>query len=160
MPNNPSQDDTRPVFDLEGHALAPWHDPILDFEAVISGTDLPERFGVKVLPDQDVRKLRPALTQIDSIDIVFPAFRDGRGYSSARILREILGFKGHLCATGDVLRDQLGYLIRCGFDGFQIRDSDPTEAVRQAKTRYGVAYQNAAESQPTAWAVRKHGDFQ
>ena len=154
MPNN----QIPPRFDREGQILAVSPVPILEFDLVVLGTDLQERFGVTVAPDQDVRRLSPVLKQIDRIDIVFPAFRDGRGYSTARILTEDMGFKGRLYAVGEVLRDQLGYLVRCGFNGFQIRDPDPREALSQAKARYGVSYQNTGDAQPTAWDLRSRGE--
>jgi uncharacterized protein (DUF934 family) len=56
----------------------------------------------------------------------FPAFTDGRNYSNARLLRDRYGFKGELRAIGDVLRDQLFFMHRCGFDAFAMRaDKDP-----------------------------------
>jgi uncharacterized protein (DUF934 family) len=60
----------------------------------------------------------------------FPTFGDGRGYSTARLLRERYGWKGELRAIGDVFRDQLFYLASCGFDAFALRESeDPREAL-------------------------------
>ncbi|MDT8428580.1 MAG: DUF934 domain-containing protein [Pseudomonadales bacterium] len=64
------------------------------------------------------------------IALNFPTFKDGRAFSSARELRQNLGFKGELRAIGDVLRDQLFYMARCGFDAFALReDQDIAEAL-------------------------------
>ena len=64
------------------------------------------------------------------VAVNFPQFTDGRGYSMARLLRERYGYRGELRAIGDVLRDQLLYLSRCGFDAFALRaDQDPNGAL-------------------------------
>ena len=75
----------------------------------------------------------------------FPAFTDGRGYSTARLLRQRYGFKGELRAFGDILHDQLYELGRCGFDSFALReDQDPVEALR-AFDEFSESYQAAAD---------------
>ena len=82
------------------------------------------------------------------IAVHFPAFTDGRGYSSARLLRQRYGFAGELRATGDILRDQLYELARCGFDSFLLRqDQDPADALR-AFDDFSDAYQAAADRGP------------
>jgi uncharacterized protein (DUF934 family) len=64
------------------------------------------------------------------VAVNFPQFTDGRGHSTARLLRERYGYRAELRAIGDVLRDQLYYLSRCGFDAFALRaDQDPHEAL-------------------------------
>ena len=73
--------------------------------------------AVRIEPGEDARALLPHLSRIALVEVSFPAYGDGRGYSSARILREH-GYKGELRATGDVLLDQLSHMKRCGFDGF------------------------------------------
>ncbi|UCD69096.1 MAG: DUF934 domain-containing protein [Betaproteobacteria bacterium] len=82
------------------------------------------------------------------IAVHFPVFTDGRGYSTARLLRQRYGFAGELRATGDILRDQLYELARCGFDSFLLReDQDPAEALR-AFDDFSDAYQAAADRGP------------
>jgi uncharacterized protein (DUF934 family) len=82
------------------------------------------------------------------IAVHFPAFTDGRGYSIARLLRQRYGFAGELRATGDILRDQLYELARCGFDSFLLReDQDPADALR-AFDDFSDAYQAAADRGP------------
>jgi uncharacterized protein (DUF934 family) len=67
-------------------------------------------------PGDDARVLLPHLDRLTLVEVTFPAFRDGRGYSSARILREA-GYTRRRCARqGDVLVDQVPYMKRCGFD--------------------------------------------
>lgn len=79
------------------------------------------------------------------VAIHFPAFTDGRGYSSARLLRQRCGYTGELRAFGDILRDQLYELARCGFDSFALRpDQDPVDALR-AFDEFSDAYQSAAD---------------
>jgi len=79
------------------------------------------------------------------IAVHFPAFTDGRGYSTARLLRQRYGFTGELRAFGDVLRDQLFELARCGFDSFVLRDDqDAAEALR-AFNDFSETYQAAAD---------------
>jgi len=79
------------------------------------------------------------------IAVHFPVFTDGRGYSTARLLRQRYGFTGELRAIGDVLRDQLHELARCGFDSFALReDQDPAEALR-AFDDFSESYQAGAD---------------
>ena len=112
-------------------------------------------YGVRILPGDDVRLLAPFLDRIALIEVVFPGYRDGRGYSTARILRQDMGFAGPLRAVGDVLRDQLFYMLRCGFDEFLVKDRDPAEAVVSAARRYSIVYQAAADAGRPAWALRR-----
>ena len=65
------------------------------------------------------------------VEVNFPKFSDGRGYSLARLLRERFGYRGELRAVGQVTRDNLQLLERCGFDALLLRDGeDPREALR------------------------------
>ena len=82
------------------------------------------------------------------IAVHFPTFTDGRGYSTARILRERLGFRGELRAVGDILRDQLFELERCGFDAFSLRADQDAKAALNAFNNFTEAYQGAADRQP------------
>ena len=90
----------------------------------------PALTGVWLAPDDDPDALLPALAELPVIAIHFPVFTDGRGYSLARLLRGRHGYAGELRAVGDVLRDQLYFLQRCGFDSFALRaDQPPDEAL-------------------------------
>jgi uncharacterized protein (DUF934 family) len=77
--------------------------------------------GVWLKPSDDPDALAGDVARLPLIAIDFPKFVDGRGYSSARLLREKYHFEGELRAIGDILRDQLYYLRQCGFDAFAVR---------------------------------------
>lgn len=111
--------------------------------------------AVRLEPDDDARSLIPYLDRLSLVEIAFPAFRDGRGYSSARILRES-GYKGELRAQGDVLVDQIAFMRRCGFDSFAPESSLNAEAVERALSTYDNFYQKAADSAVPVWKLR-HG---
>lgn len=96
--------------------------------------------GVLINGDHDLDPWLPDLKHLALIALEFPTFADGRGYSMARILRERHGFSGELRAVGDVLRDQLQYMSRCGIDTFCLREDQDGEAVR-GLTDLSVFYQ-------------------
>jgi uncharacterized protein (DUF934 family) len=86
--------------------------------------------GVWLKPSDDPESIAGDVAHLALIAIDFPKFVDGRGYSSARLLREKYGFSGELRAIGDVLRDQLYYLRQCGFDAFSLAaDRDAVDAL-------------------------------
>ena len=129
----------------------PADEPAVTLESFVDQTN---SSAVRIEAGDDVRLLLPLLDRIRLVEIDFPKFRDGRGYSSA-ILREA-GYAGELKATGDVLVDQLLYLRRCGFDSFAPdRPLDPAASER-ALNRYGQVYQKAADGRSPVWALR-HG---
>lgn len=82
------------------------------------------------------------------IGINFPKFTDGRGYSTATLLRSRYGYSGELRAIGDVLRDQFNYLTRCGFDALQPRagrySDEQLEAATASLADFTVPYQASA----------------
>ncbi len=86
-----------------------------------------------------------ALEQAPLIAIEFPSFTDGRGYSSARLLRDRFGYRGELRAVGDVLRDQLFYMARCGIDSFAVKAGKDIEGALAAFDDFSVTYQAAAD---------------
>ncbi|QMW22818.1 DUF934 domain-containing protein [Sandaracinobacteroides saxicola] len=105
-----------------------------------------------VNPGDDVRGMQ-GLHQADAIFIAFPTFRDGRGYSSARLLREA-GFDGDIRAVGDVTLDQLVFLKRSGFSSVAPdRPIDPADAHRTLN-RFKAVYQRAADDAEPVWAAR------
>jgi len=111
--------------------------------------------AVRLEPGDDARDLIPHLARIQLIEVNFPVFGDGRGYSAARILREA-GYQGELRAVGDVLVDQLAYLRRCGFDAFAPEvPLDPADA-ESAFGRYAEVYQPTIDGHAPIWAKR-HG---
>jgi uncharacterized protein (DUF934 family) len=92
------------------------------------------------LPEQILGLERAPLVAIE-----FPKFGDGRGYSSARLLRDRLGYRGELRAVGDVLRDQLFYMHRVGIDSFALKPGKDIEGALSAFDDFSVAYQAAAD---------------
>ena len=101
--------------------------------------------GVRIASDKlpsDIAEPR----RLALIAIEFPRFTDGRGYSIARILRRE-GFTGELRAVGWVLRDQLHYMARCGFDAFELQPGKSLESALEAFSEFSVSYQTAADEQ-------------
>jgi uncharacterized protein (DUF934 family) len=111
--------------------------------------------AVRIEPGEDARALLPHLSRIALVEVSFPAYTDGRGYSSARILREA-GYKGELRAVGDVLLDQLSHMKRCGFDGFAPAKPIAAEAAQQAFATWPDVYQKTVDGRSPIWAKR-HG---
>ena len=107
------------------------------------------RVGVKVPGESEPEEIADDLTHLDVVAIDFPVFRDGRGYSLARILRSRFGYDGELRATGDVLRDQLFYLQRCGFNAFEPRADRCIEEALAGLADFSITYQaDANEKRP------------
>ena len=79
------------------------------------------------------------------IGVNFPKFADGRGYSTARLLRERFAYTGEIRALGDVLQDQLFLLRRCGFDAFAVRQDKDIEAALAGFKAFSESYQSAAD---------------
>ncbi|WP_374981654.1 DUF934 domain-containing protein [Pseudomonas solani] len=103
--------------------------------------------GVWLDADEEIEEIADQLDNFKVIALNFPAFTDGRHSSTAYLLRERYGYKGEVRAIGDVLRDQLFALKRCGFDAFALRaDKDPCDALK-AFEDYSEVYQ-ASSDQP------------
>ena len=111
--------------------------------------------AVRIDPGDDVRALIPHLGGLRLIEVAFPKYRDGRGYSSARILREA-GYTGELRAQGDVLVDQMPLMQRCGFDSFAPESEIDPATLEASLKRYENVYQKAADGRVPIWA-RRHG---
>src|SRR2546421_1757842 len=85
---------------------------------------------LRLEPSDDPAAFADRLDRVARIEVNFPKFGDGRGYSIARLLRERYGYKGELRAVGLVARDLLYYMESCGFDAFLLREGeDPQEAL-------------------------------
>jgi uncharacterized protein (DUF934 family) len=100
--------------------------------------------------NRDVEDLVPHLDRLAVIALVFPTFRDGRAYSQARLLRERHGYRGELRATGQVLRDQFVFMLRAGFDAFEVKKQSDAEVFATAAKRYSVFYQPTGDGRITA----------
>jgi uncharacterized protein (DUF934 family) len=100
--------------------------------------------------NRDVDELVPYLDRLAVVALVFPSFRDGRAYSQARLLRERFAYRGELRATGQVLRDQFVFMLRAGFDAFEVKKQADAEAFAQTVKRYSVFYQPTGDGRLTA----------
>lgn len=109
--------------------------------------------AVRVEPGDDARELIPHLERLALVEVNFPSFGDGRGYSSARLLREA-GYEGELRAVGDVLVDQVAYMRRCGFDAFDPDAPLDESDLEAALQRWPEVYQSAADSRSAIWNKR------
>ena len=90
----------------------------------------PEENVLRLQPGDDPETFLEKLAAVDRIDVHFPKFGDGRGYSIARLLRTRYGYKGELRAVGQFTRDHLLFMERVGFDAFELREGeDASEAV-------------------------------
>lgn len=102
------------------------------------------QWGIRLNVDSEPELLTPWLEQVNYIEVMFPKFSDGRGYSTAQLLRRRLGYQGELRAVGDIGIDQVGYLQRSGFDSFDFQSFD-FQTVTQALNAFSNVYQPAAD---------------
>ena len=123
--------------------------PAVTLDAFLEGQT--DATAVRLEAGDDARALIPHIGKVEVVTISFPGFKDGRGYSSARILREA-GYIGELRAEGDVLADQLAFMRRCGFDSFA--PEKPLDEVNSHPFPY--AYQSATDDAVPIWKLR-HG---
>ena len=101
--------------------------------------------GVWLDSHQDAAEIAHSINRFAVIAVNFPKFADGRGYSMATLLRSRYGYQGELRAIGDVLRDQLFYLQRVGFNAFAVRaDKDIQDALKGPKD-FSVRYQGSVD---------------
>jgi uncharacterized protein (DUF934 family) len=133
------------------HLIVPWA------EWQKSAADWRQRapnVGVSVTADTAFAALLPQLDRLTLIAIGFPSISEGRGYSLARQLRERGHYTGELRASGEIFRDHMLFLARCGFDTFEIsRRETPQEAFAALKS-FTVAYQ-PVRTEPAAIALAR-----
>lgn len=110
--------------------------------------------GVLLQPADDIRQLEPFLSALSLVAIEFPAFTEGRGYSQARLLRERYGFSKEIRAVGEVTRDRLAFMERCGINAFVLRTGESAEAALDAFTEISLRYQPAADADATGRKTR------
>jgi uncharacterized protein (DUF934 family) len=111
--------------------------------------------AVRIEPGEDSRLLLDHLDRIALVEVNFPTYGDGRGFSAARILREA-GYTGELRAVGDVLVDRIDAMRRCGFDAFAPNVALDEVDVEAAFNRFPHVYQAAADDRTSIWTLR-HG---
>ncbi len=111
--------------------------------------------GIRLKAGQHPRAIAENVQRFALIALEFAKFTDGRAYSYARTLRERYGYRGELRAVGHVLRDQLLFMQRCGFDSFELARADAAEAFAKALAELSVWYQPAADGRATAETLRR-----
>lgn len=133
-------------------------DEMVDHPAVTvdSFIDQSNAAAVRIEPGDDARALMDHLERLALVEVNFPSFGDGRGYSAARILREA-GYEGELRAVGDVLVDQLAYMRRCGFNSFAPASRLDESDAHAAFERWPHVYQEAADARRPIWSLRHEG---
>ena len=99
------------------------------------------RVGVVLAGSDDPADIAADLAQLHTIAIDFPKVGDGRGYSIARLLRERYAWRGELRAVGDIQRDQLSFLERCGFDTLELRAGEDVATALTAFHDFSEQYQ-------------------
>ena len=110
--------------------------------------------GVALANTDPVEALGSDTDRLDLVVLHFPKFNDGRAYSQARLLRGRMGYGGELRAKGGVLRDQLPFMLRCGFDSFESEQPGFAEALAGARSLFSVVYQPAEDGRLPASLLR------
>ena len=113
--------------------------------------------GVLWPNNRRIAELAPHLDRLALVALEFPKFKDGRAYSQARLLREHYGFRGELRATGDVLRDQFMFLLRAGFDAFEVKKDADAAVFASEIARKTVFYQPTGDGRLAAPRARLDG---
>ena len=144
----PADDEAAPPTGAVLVSLARWQ---RDREALLKRAD---PFGVRLKSDESPELIAEDIGRLSLVALEFPKFRDGRAYSYARILRERYRFDGEIRAVGDVLMEQLHFMLRTGFDAFELESEDPLGQFEIAKAEYSVWYQPTGDGRRTALQLR------
>ncbi|MCC8998000.1 MAG: DUF934 domain-containing protein [Candidatus Contendobacter sp.] len=104
-----------------------------------------EPVGVRLPNTVNPIELAADLPKIAVVALEFPKFADGRAYSQARLLRERHGYRGEIRAVGDVLRDQMFFMARSGFDAFELRADRNLEDALESFGEFSESYQPAVD---------------
>lgn len=112
------------------------------------------RIAVCLNGDDNLDEFAGSLDQFELIALEFPKFTDGRSYSHARLLRDRYNYCGEIRAVGEVLRDQLYFMQRCGIDSFQVRDDKDPEDALKGLSDFSVTYQTSADGAPPVYRLR------
>ena len=113
--------------------------------------------GVRLKSDEAVEALAYDLPRLALVALEFPKFRDGRAFSSAALLRQRYGFAGEVRAVGEVLREQIFYMIRCGFDALEPSDATTPEDVAYVASRFRHVYQSSSDDRDPIFVERQKG---
>jgi uncharacterized protein (DUF934 family) len=114
------------------------------------------RIGVRIPNTVEISREWMTIARLPLIVLEFPSFADGRAYSQARTLIERCGYEGELRATGAaVVEDQIQFMLRCGFNSFELRADQDPEACLRAMHTFSLAYQRAADTIEPVFARRR-----
>jgi len=119
---------------------------------ILRGRNAP--LGIRLRSDEGAGAIADDLAYFDLVALEFPQFKDGRAYSTARLLRQRYGYTGELRAIGEVLYDQLQFMRRCGFDAFEYAGKMAAEEALAAFGEIDVVYQTAADQRRSAALIR------
>jgi len=147
------------AFVEDGHELSPGGCIVVSLGRFLSEHDQllarNRSIGVRLANTDDPGLLAPYLDRIHLVEVQFPKYTDGRALSQAQLLRRRHGYAGEIRGTGQVLRDQLRLMIRCGIDAMVI-DVDDAEAVHAFSAReFSEFYQSAADTSDTIFVKRQ-----
>lgn len=115
----------------------------------------PGKIGVVIRSSEAVEEIACYIPQLSLIAVDFPGYRDGRGFTTARLLRERYHYTGALRAIGDVLQDLIFFMLRCGFNEFVLKAKDPEAAFARAARTFTKVYQPAADGRETINDLRQ-----
>jgi uncharacterized protein (DUF934 family) len=142
-----SRDQLTPVLEEPMEEIS-WQDFRGDREAA-------RRAEALVIPnDADLSVIGKDVRGFGVVILEFPVFKDGRAYSQARLLRERYGYKGEIRARGEVLRDQLFFMMRCGVNAFEF-SRDDAHGAQAALREFSLTYQGAADKAEPVWRRRQ-----
>jgi len=112
------------------------------------------KLGVLLTPADAAEGIGIDANKLALIMVQFPVFRDGRGFTTAQLLRQRYHYSGELRAVGDVLEDQIFFMLRVGFDAFEIVAADPEAAFQRAAGAFSFGYQPAGNSYVPLYRLR------
>lgn len=142
-----ADDEPIPASGLVTVSFARWQ---LEEGALHGRTD---KLGLRLPNTIEPKEIAPDLDRLALIILNFPKFTDGRAYSQARLLRQRFHYEGELRADGNVLRDQLMFMKRCGFNTFVVGERAIKENWAKAFGEFDVFYQGAPDGRP--WVMRQ-----
>ena len=103
----------------------------------------PEARVIRLEPGDDPAAVAHELAGATRVEVNFPKFGDGRGYSIAKLLRNRYGYRGELRAVGHITRDHLYFMERVGFDAFELREGEDAAEALAAFATFSASYQRA-----------------
>jgi len=98
--------------------------------------------GVWLEAGDEIEDVAEFVNELPIVALNFPAFADGRAYSSANILKRTMQYQGEIRAIGDVRRDQLSQMMHCGFNAFELADGQDTNKCLEALDSFSDNYQS------------------